>query len=62
MSIKRHYACDNTYLILHQYLSRFDLKAFTDFDDITYSGILFQALCVVLGISCWVHPQSKLND
>ena len=41
---KEAYACENPYLILHQYLSRFDLKAFTDFDDITYSGSLFQAL------------------
>ena len=31
---KEAYACENPYLILHQYLSRFDLKAFTDFDDI----------------------------
>ena len=38
------YACENPYLILHQYISRFDLKAFTDFDDITYSGNLFHAL------------------
>ena len=43
---KEAYACENPYLILHQYLSRFDLKAFTDFDDITYTylGSLFQAL------------------
>ena len=44
MGLKWHYACENPYVILHQYLSRFDLKTFTDFDDITYSGSLFQAL------------------